>query len=82
MSTSFTYHLPGGLEIVYRGEERSSFRWLVDTWRAGLSIWRIWLRVAVYMTFTGLLPRPENVTRIAIGVIEQLTRELATIGQG
>jgi hypothetical protein len=82
MSTSFTYHLPGGLEIIYRGEDRSSLRWLADTWRAGLSIWRIWLRVAIFMIATGLLPRPESVTRIAIGVIEQLTRELATIAQG
>jgi hypothetical protein len=46
MRRSITYRLPGGLRMTLTGEPKCYARWLLETWRAGLAVWLVWLKVA------------------------------------
>jgi len=67
--TSFSYYLPCGMTVTYSGERQSYWRWLADTWGAGVAIWSIWLRVAWGFVVQGYLPRPSLVTAATLRIM-------------
>ena len=70
MRDSFSYYLPGGLVITYKGQPKSYLRWVADTWLAGFSAWCMWLRIARTLLANGIWAGTDHVTFLMIEKIK------------
>ena len=70
MTESFSYYLPGGLVITYKGQPKSYLGWVADTWLGGIAAWHMWLRTAWALTSIGIWPGTAVVSQVVIEKIK------------
>ena len=60
----FSYRLPYGIRVVFRGEAKTQMAWLKHTWRQGVAFYKSWFDICLEEIAIGQFPDTETVAFI------------------